>query len=140
MSSREIVLNLWHVRDREGNIYSLRVKPYVFDGTEAEKLEFLRERARHDHLVAPPFEVPKPFHQGLLHPATKQTLPVSHVSMLAMLESPIAIYEEAIKQVEAGFPAQSHLWIPEDPLVCNTPLMKDAHGRLEPGFTGQTRY
>lgn len=58
MNDREVVLNLWYVRDEEGVIYSLRVKAYVIEGTDEEKLTFLQERAKLDYLIAEPFEIP----------------------------------------------------------------------------------
>jgi len=141
MPTREVILNLWYVRDEEGIIYSLRAKPYVADGTDEHKLEFLQERAKLDYLIAEPFEVPVQFHMttGALPDAKK--MPVGHVMMLQkIMGAPIALFEQAIKTLEARFPAQSNVQIPEDPLVCVTALMQNAKGVIEPRITGQVHY
>ena len=40
MDNIEVGLNLWYVYDEKSIIYSLRVKPYVLEGTEEQKLSF----------------------------------------------------------------------------------------------------
>ncbi len=136
MNDREVVLNLWYVRDEEGIIYSLRVKAYVAEGADEEKLTFLQKRARLDYLIAEPFEIPERFHLT----SNAKKMPVAHVNMLETLESPIALFEDAFKTIENRFPAQSDLNISQDPLVCSTPLMQNKLGIIEPSFTGQIRY
>jgi hypothetical protein len=54
----EICANLWYMIDNRGFIYGLRIKLYVCDGSEEEKLCFLRSRAYADYLVATPFPLP----------------------------------------------------------------------------------
>ncbi len=140
MSDREVILNLWYVRDDEGIIYSLRAKGYVAEGTDEEKLGFLQERARLDYLIAEPFEVPRRFHMTIgVGQAAKKT-PVTHVAALDTLDSPMALFEDAIRALEKRFPAQSDISIPEDPLVCTTPLMQNPEGRIEPRISGQIRW
>ncbi len=136
MNDREVVLNLWYVRDEEGIIYSLRVKAYVAEGADEEKLTFLQKRARLDYLIAEPFEIPERFHLTI----DAKKMPVAHVNMLETLDSPIALFEDAFKTIENRFPAQSDLNISQDPLVCSTPLMQNKLGIIEPSFTGQIRY
>ena len=63
-----------------------------------------------------------------------------HVTMLETLDSPIALFEDAIKMIESRFPAQSDLSIPQDPLVCTTPLMQNKLEIIEPHFSGQQKY
>ncbi len=140
MGNREVILNLWYVRDEEGIIYSLRAKAYVGEGSEQEKLEFLQQRARLDYLVAEPFEIPKRFHVTIGVGRESKVMPVAHVSMLQTLDSPIALFEDAIKSLDSRMPAQSQLGIPQDPLVCTTPLMQNEHGVIEPRISGQIRY
>jgi len=41
LENREVIVNLWYVRDEEGVIYSLRVKAYVGAGSDAEKLKLV---------------------------------------------------------------------------------------------------
>ena len=136
----EIIVNLWYVRDEEGVIYSLRAKAYVGTGSDAEKLEFLQQRALVDYLVADPFEIPRRFHVHVGIGRDSKVMPVALVSMLQTLDSPIALFEDALKVVESRFPAQSKLEIPQDPLVCTTPLMQNKQGQIEPRITGQIRY
>ena len=136
----EIIVNLWYVRDEEGVIYSLRAKAYVGTGSDAKKLEFLQQRALVDYLVADPFEIPRRFHVRIGIGRDSKVMPVALVSMLQTLDSPIALFEDALKVVESRFPAQSKLEIPQDPLVCTTPLMQNKQGQIEPRITGQIRY
>jgi len=138
--NREVALNLWYVRDEEGIIYSLRIKAYVTEGSDEEKLAFLQERARLDYLIAEPFEIPGRFHLtiGVGHDAKKT--PVAHVSMLETLDTPIALFEDAIRTIESRFPAQSDLNVPQDPLICTTPLMQNKFGIIDPHFSGRVRY
>ena len=136
----EIIVNLWYVRDEEGVIYSLRAKAYVGTGSDAEKLEFLQQRALVDYLVADPFEIPRRFHVHVGIGRDSKVIPVALVSMLQTLDSPIALFEDALKVVESRFPAQSELGIPQDPLVCTTPLMQNKQGTIEPRITGQIKY
>lgn len=140
MENREVIVNLWYVRDEEGIIYSLRAKAYIGSGSDAEKVEFLQQRALLDYLVADPFEIPRRFHIKITEGRDSQITPVGHVSMLQTLDSPIALFEEALKAVESRFPAQSELEIPQDPLVCTTPLMPNEWGVIEPRVSGQVRY
>ncbi len=140
MNDCEVVLNLWYVRDEEGIIYSLRVKAYVIEVTNGEKLAFLQERAKLDYLIAEPFEIPERFHltTGVERDAKK--MPVAHVNMLETRDSRIALFEDAFKTIENRFPAQSDLNIPQDPLVCSTHLMQNKLGINEPHFTDQIKY
>ena len=136
----EVIVNLWYCRDREGFVYSLRAKPYVKSGSEKEKTEFLQERALLDYLIAESFEIPKRFHVRLQEENSVDVMPVTHVDMMSTLDSPIALFEDAMKVLESRFPAQSNLRIPQDPIVCNTPLMQDESGRIVPNFAGKVRY
>ena len=140
MGIHEVIMNLWYVRDEEGIIYSLRAKAYVANGSVEETLKFLQERARLDYLIAEPFEIPTRFHMTIRADIGGKKMPVGHVSMLQTLDSPIALFEDAIKAIEARFPAQSKISVPEDPLVCTTPLMQNANGIIKPRIMGRTQY
>lgn len=133
-------MNLWYVRDEEGIIYSLRAKAYVGAGSNAEKLEFLQQRAWLDYLVAEPFEIPQRYHVQIGSGSDSKVMSVAYVSMLQTLDSPIALFEDALKVIESRMPAQSQLGIPQDPLVCTTPLMQNKQGVIEPRVSGQVRY
>ena len=142
LDNREVIVNLWYVMDEEGVIYSLRIKAYIGVGSDVEKLEFLQQRASLDYLVAEPFKIPQKFHVQIRNFETRDstTMPVGHVSMLQTLDSPIALFEDALKVIENRFPAQSELEIPQHPLVCTTPLMQNKQGIIEPRISGQIRY
>lgn len=135
-------MNLWYVMDEDGIIYSLRAKAYIGIGSEVEKLEFLQQRASLDYLVAEPFEIPQRFYIQIGNMDTPETtlVPVAHVSMLQTLDSPITLFEDALRIIEDRFPAQSQLDIPQQPIVCTTPLMQNQQGIIEPRFSGQIRY
>jgi len=132
VSSREVALNLWYVVDGDGVIYSLRVKAYAVDGSDEDKLAFLRSRADHDYLIAEPFEIPKRFHVTFQAETRSQKMPVAIISMLDTLDSPIALFKDAIRAIEARFPDQSDISVPDDPLFCMTALMQGADGTIEP--------
>lgn len=142
MDNREVIVNLWYVMDEDGIIYSLRAKAYIGIGSEVEKLEFLQQRASLDYLVAEPFEIPQRFYIQIGNMDTPETtlVPVAHVSMLQTLDSPITLFEDALRIIEDRFPAQSQLDIPQQPIVCTTPLMQNQQGIIEPRFSGQIRY
>lgn len=139
MFGREIILNLWYVHDYNGIIYSLRAKAYIGEGTEEENLSFLQQRAPLDYLVAEPFEVPERFHMKVDEDGTPIVMPVGHISLLQMLESRIAIFEDAIRTIESRIPAQTKLDISKNPLVCITPLSQNEHELIVPKYSGKIR-
>ena len=132
MDNREIIVNLWCVIDEYGFIYSLRVKAYVGTGTDGEKLEFLQQRSFVDYLIAEPFAIPKRFHVRIGPGLDSKTIPVAQTSMLEGLDSQTALFEDALKVIERRFPSQSDIKIPQEPLVCVTPLIKNEKGVIEP--------
>ena len=93
MAEPEIVLNLWYVRDEQGLIYSLRIRPYVCIGTDDSMLAFLKERASLDYQIAQPFPIPEAFHTTVMEDGRNVKCPVAHVSMLD-LRKPLPMYEE----------------------------------------------
>lgn len=137
---REVILNLWYVRDEEGIIYSLRARAYLAEGSDDEKLRFLQERSTLDYLIAEQFEIPSKFHATIGMGREAKKMPVGHIAMLSTLDSPVALFEDAIRTLENRFPSQSDLSVPEDPLVCTTPLMQNSKGLIEPRIDGQFRY
>ena len=139
-SSAEVVLNLWYVEDEQGVIYSLRAKAYCCRGSDEEKLAFLQERSLLDYLIAGPFEIPSRFHIAVGSGAEEKRLPVAHSSMIQTLDSPIALFEDAIQVLEEGMPVQSEISIPSDPLVCTTALRQGDDGTLQPSVGAQARF
>jgi hypothetical protein len=130
VASSEVALNLWYVSDDEGVIYSLRAKVYVVEGSDEEKLASLQAVAARDYLIAESFSVPERFH---LHVGDTR-MPVGHVAMLQTLDSPIALFEDAVRVLEERFPTQSNLTVPQDPLVCTTPLVQNPAGVIVPSM------
>ena len=118
----EIILNLWYVVDDLGVIYTLRVRAYIMDGTDETKLEYLRTMANFDYLIARIFSIPKRFQirgQAIFHNAA-----------LDMMSSPVELFEEAIQTLQNELPAQTPYDIPDQPLVCITPLFGDDEGHI----------
>lgn len=140
LDNREVIVNLWYVIDVEGLIYSLRVKTYIGTGTNEEKLKFLQQRASLDYLIAEPFEIPQRYHVRIGTGPRSPIMPVAHIASLEVSDSPIALFEDALKVIEGRFPFQSQIDIPQEPLVCTTPLIQNEHGVIEPRFSKQTRY
>jgi hypothetical protein len=130
MNQPEITLNLWYVRDEEGFIYSLRARAYIGRGSEEENLTALLESALYDYLIARVFSIPEQFHI--------EGNPVFHVGALDYLDSPVALFEEAIKILQAELPSQTSLNIPASPLVCVTPLFGDDNGNIYPKINQTT--
>lgn len=140
MNDQEIILNLWYVHDEHGFIYSLRVRAYVMVGSDEQKLRFLRERALLDYLIADPFEVSSRHHVTIIEGDEKKKLPVGHVRMLETFESPIAIFEDAMKKLQARMPAQTKVQISQSALTCTRPLIQSSNGDIVPQFSGKTEY
>ena len=75
-------------------------------------------------------KIPKTFHVRI-GPDSK-TMPIAQVAILRVLDSKIALFEDALKVIEGRFPSQSHIDIPQEPLVCTTPLIQNEQGVIEP--------
>ncbi len=138
MRNAEIILNLWFVQDEDGVVYSLRARAYLGQGSDEEKLNFLKNFATVDHLVASVFPIPKAFHVRFGDTAAAQS--VAYRPALAALASPIAIFEEAIKALNDDLPAQTDLQIPAEPLVCLTNLIGDEDGNIRPVIDATRRF
>jgi hypothetical protein len=137
MKNHEVMFNLWFVHGGDGIIYSLRVRAYLALGTEDQSLKLLRHLASTDYLIARPFSIPESFHVSL---NSGEKMPVASTAVLNTLDTPIAIFEDAIKQMEKDFPAQSNVAVPAHPLVCVTPLLGDEQGNIRSAFTHAQRY
>jgi hypothetical protein len=133
MNETEIILNLWWVHDDAGFIHSLRIRPYVGVGTDDDKLAFLHQFANLDYPVARAFDVPARFHLEFEEDGELRRIPIAPLEVLNDLDSPIALWEDAIKAIEADLPAHTRLRIPNDPILCSTALLADEAGRLFSG-------
>ncbi len=124
MDNTEIILNLWYVCDEWGFIYSLRARAYIGTGSYAEKLAFLQKFASVDYLIARIFSIPVRFRID--------GQPLYHKDALSLLNSPIELFEEALKAIQSDLPIQTRLDIPQKPLICLTPLLGDDNGYIVP--------
>jgi len=129
MDQPEIILNLWYVCDAEGVIYSLRARAYLGMGTTAEKLALLRQFAAADYLIARSFPIPETF--------CMDGNSVTHRSVLEFPGASIALFAEAIETLQTELPSQTLFDIPDQPLICLTPLLKDDEGGIRPVITGE---
>lgn len=128
----EIIFNLWYVHDDQGFIYSLRARAYLGVGPESEKLALLKACADVDYLIAEPFPVPERFFAEVS--SQHERLPVAHVAIMKIPGQKIALWEDAIQQLEARLPSQTSLNIPKSPIVCITPLLGDDKGNILPDY------
>jgi hypothetical protein len=130
----EIILNLWYVYDDPGGIYSLRARAYLASGSDEERLEMLRRLAPLDYLIAQPFPVPERFHTTILEGGEETRMAVAVCALLnqGLYGPPLALFEDAVQQIEKQLPAQTRLSVGTCPLVCITPLYADANEELHP--------
>ena len=136
----EIIFNFWYVHDDMGVIYSLRARAYVGVGTDEEKLSMLKKTSEIDYVIAHPYPIPERFHLEIVEGSERQKMPVFHVNMLNTLDNPIALFEDAIKDIEDNLPAQTDLKISETPLTCLTPLLGNDEGEIVPVFDKSHRF
>jgi hypothetical protein len=129
----EIVANFWYLIDEEGFIYSLRIKLYVCDGTEDEKLTFLKSRAYCDYLIARPFSIPDRFGTRFVgNDGTETKFPVIHHRGAVVLGGVDHLFWDGVDQMQRDLPAQTRLTISQSPCVKVTALVQDANGNIVP--------
>ena len=130
----EIIANLWYVIDDKGFIYSLRIQLYVGEGTDEEKLAFLKTRAYRDYLVARPFPVPNRFRTKIIEvPDGQETeYAVIHHDDAVRLGGIDQLFFEGLDILQKDLPAQTQLRIPESPMIKVTALIGDDNGQIVP--------
>jgi hypothetical protein len=131
-ATAEIVANLWYVIDDQGFIYSLRIKLYICEGAEQEKLEFLRSRCYLDYLIARPFSVPKRFGTTFVGEEESIKYAVVHHDSMGPLGGIEQLFFEGLDTMETDLPMQTRLSIPESPLMKLTALALDSDGEIVP--------
>lgn len=136
----EIIFNFWYVYDETDTIYSLRARAYVGTGSDEEKLAMLKEAAEIDYLIAAPYPIPERYHLLVTEDSKEEKVPVFLASMLKTLDSPIALYEDAIKEIASNIPAQTELEVSANPLCCVTPLLAEADNTLTPTSDRNRRF
>lgn len=121
----EVILNLWYIYDNTGICYALRAKAYVATGTDEEKLELLRTLSLTDWRIAPIYPIPER-HVVVTEFGEKPGL--YYLGSSGGLNDLLGLFEEAIQEVQKGFPADCKLEIPMAPITCLTPLyLHDDH-------------
>lgn len=130
----EITLNLWYVVDDLGVIYSLRARTYVGRGSKEEKLRQLQDLASVDYLIASIYPIPGKYHTQI----DGQRMPVFLKAALDHMNT-VELFEEAITDLQSKLPAQTPLDIPDNPLVCITPLLGNDADNIRPFFTETER-
>jgi hypothetical protein len=73
----------------------------------------------------------------------KKKMPVFPTNLLDIYGGPVTIsnlYEDIFRQIEKQLPAQTHLTISRDPLICVTPLLGDEYGNIAPKFRSRFRF
>ena len=107
----EIILNLWYVYDKDGFIYSLRIRPYVHSGNDEDKLKYLKEHADKDYLIAKPFNLPGSIKSTFHRIESKKnfTHPIIHYDHFQSYfkNYQLFMFEEAIKEIEKELPSQT---------------------------------
>jgi len=122
MNQPEICLNLWYVRDEQGFIYSLRARAYFLEGNDKDKLKELQRLSKTDYLIAKAFPIPQRYQLD--------EVGVFVVHGLQLLPNKTALFEDAIQFLQSELPAQTPYDIPDQPLVCVTPLLGDDDGNI----------
>lgn len=138
-SAREICLNLWYIVDDLGMVYRLLARAYLLEGNSDEKLQTLRLAAVNDYWIARAFEIPKRLHTHFVSNGGEKRMPVMPAATLDVVET-ISIFEEAIRTLQSDLPGFCPLDIPQQPLVCITPLMMGDDGSLVPHWTRTMEY
>lgn len=131
MNETEVILNLWYVCDKNGVISSLRARTYVGSGTSSEMMAYLRQFAATDYQIAREFPIPDDFRI--------QGKPVTHKAALDYPGAAMALFAEAFFTLQNELPNGTPCEIPDQPLVCLTPLLRDEAGDLNPILEEQKR-
>lgn len=146
MEEPEIVLNLWYVIDEgTGYAYCLLGRAYAMTGTDAEKLEKLRQLAPTDYLMAERVKVPNNFQVVL--PDGKVTK--GNANPADLRENMGWVYEEVYQRLEKQMPPlpkfteSETVWIkqkiPQNPLMVCTALIEDIEGNITPQIQQTTK-
>ena len=141
MEEPEIVLNLWYIVDEgTGDAYSLLGRAYAMTGTDAEKLERLRQLAPTDYLMADRLRVPENFQ--VILPDGK--VMKGYADPAHIRENLGWVYEEVYQHLEKQMPPILKFTegeniaikqkIPKEPLMVCTALIEDNEGNITPNI------
>ncbi|MCM2972899.1 hypothetical protein [Larsenimonas suaedae] len=141
----ELVFNLWAFCDSGTEaIYALSGRAYNIEGTDQEKLDFLKTASRTDYLTAERLNVPDRFK---IYVGDEEK---AGFTSLNTLNDPNAqLFEEVFKSVEDELPLLPDFSgpepiavqqkIPNDPLCVVTTLYEDESGNIRPIITEKDR-
>lgn len=135
----EIILNLSYVHDDMGLIYSLRARCYLATGSDEEKLALLQRLGETDYLIAQVFPIPERFHTSFVTSDSGQRVGVVQRNALELVGGLEELFQDVYREMEKQLPAQTQMKIPQDPLVCITPLLGDDSGQVRPQYSGRMR-
>lgn len=132
-NTAEIVANFWYVIDDDGFIYSLRIMLYVCEGSEEDKLAFLKSRAYCDYLVARPFPLPNRFSTRFVgNDGSETKYPVIHHNNAVGLGGIDQLFWDGLDEMQRDLPAQTKMRISESPFIKVTALVDDGNGDIVP--------
>lgn len=100
----ETILNIYLVIEKD-HIVSFRAKAYLAEGSDEEKIRFLKSNARNDFESAMEFESPKDKHGA--------AIPYRKFSKLERQGLQYKLFEEIF----------SYFDVPQNPLICVTPVV-----------------
>jgi hypothetical protein len=135
----EVVANLWVYADEAGYIARIAGKAYVLDGSDRDKLEFLRQLAATDFLCAEWMPVPENFEVTV---SDGQRLRYAQLSALSdeyyksvlvgpLLEKLAISVPEQLREIDGEY-RPFKLSMPEAPLTVLTVVIEHPDGRLVP--------
>ena len=107
MDDKEIVINLWYIMNSQGYIGQFKAKMYVAQGTDEDKLLFLRQRALLDFEVAKNYPIPDRFKVT----TGNEEFNFVHKSFLNEKGSEVKLFAEVFDELEKEMPKFSFLKI-----------------------------
>lgn len=119
MASKEIIFNLWYLTDETKVAYSLKVKAYVYDGTDEAKVIFLKSRANLDFEIAKDYFLPE--NQQIIYSQDMKVNAIP-VTYLSTTEGIMQVFNSAFNQIEKELSKMCNLPFPNEPLFVLTPL------------------
>lgn len=100
----ETILNIYLVIE-QGNVISFKAKSYFKDGTDDEKIQFLKSRVKEDFEGAEIFNAPQN--------KNNEFMPYSKFAKLELQGMHFELFEEIFNKFNT----------PQNPLVCVTPVV-----------------
>ncbi len=128
MNNKEIAINLWYVVDTDNFIFLLKAKMYLVDGSDEEKLDFLASRSLLDFEIAKDYLI-QPHFEYVVDRGMYLAIPNGiQMNMGGDIDLFIDIMEELNKEISSLSPYK----VPDQPLVCITPLRLNSEKLVKP--------